>query len=306
MVPDVGESDPRSRTLAWLLQPSNPSARYLTQTKVLGRSEAAPEVRATRAAIPQAGPARDILLAQYPQGYWMHPGVGYSPRYRATVWQILLLAQLGMPRCERLDRAVEHLFDANQREDGAFRASKEPGDTPIVLHASLLWALEALGYGNAPQVEGAWSWLVQDVEVHGLRASGAGGATPSPGAVKVLWAVNALPPHRRSGAVERVSRAAATSLLDAPPHRAESDSLWFRLTFPLTEGADLLQWMEVLVGAGYGDDPRLGVARSWLARKRGPLGTWSLERMPGKLWADFGELGEPNKWITVRALTVDA
>jgi len=93
-------------------------------------------------------------------------------------------------------------------------------------------------------------------------------------------------------------------LLGAPPQRGAADPSWFHLTFPLTEGADLLQWLAVLVDAGYGDDPRLAPARSWLARKRRPDGAWPLERIPGKLWADVGGLDEPNKWVTVRALAV--
>ncbi len=295
----------RDRTLAWLLEPSNPSARYLTLTTVLRRGEEGPEVQASRASIPQAAPAHEILLAQYPQGYWMHPGIGCSPRYRATLWQILILAQLGMPRCPAVDRAVEHLFEANQQDDGAFRASKEPGDVPMGLNGSLLWALETLGYGEAPSVERAWSWLAGEIDTHGLASEGGSGGARAQGAVKVLWAANAVPSERRRGAVELVGREAAALLLDAPPERWGDDPRWFRLTFPLTEGADLLQWMAVLVDAGYGDDPRLAPARSWLARKGRPDGTWPLERVPGKLWADVGALDEPNKWVTVRALAAN-
>jgi hypothetical protein len=304
MVPHVGQSRLPGRTLTWLLESSNPSARYLTLTRILGRDEDAPEVRASRAAIPEAAPARDILRAQYPQGYWMHPGIGHSPRYRATVWQILILAQLGMARSERLDRAVEHLFGVNQREDGAFRASKEPGDTPISLNGSLLWALETLGYGDLLEVRRAWSWLLSELQPYYLSRKNHSGATSPRGWVKVLWAANALSSHRRDTAVERVRRAAAASLLDRLPDRAGADAHWSQLTFPLTQGSDLLQWVEELVGAEYGDHPRLNVARAWLARKRCPGGAWPLERVPGKLWADVGELHEPNKWITVRALAV--
>jgi hypothetical protein len=298
-------TNPHDSTLAWLLEPGNPSARYLTLTRILDRSEEEPEVQASRAAIPQAAPAHEILLAQYPQGYWMHPGIGYSPRYRATLWQVLILAQLGMPRCPAVDRAVDHLFEVNQSGDGAFRASKELGDVPIALNGSLLWALETLGYGEALAVERAWSWLAGEIETHGLTSGGVGGKSRTQGAVKVLWAANAVPFDRRPGAVELISREAAALLLDAPPNRGGGNSSWPRLTFPLTEGADLLQWMAVLVDAGYGDDPRLAPARSWLARKRRPGGTWPLERVPGKLWADVGALDEPNKWVTVRALAVD-
>ncbi len=281
-------------TLDWLMEPTNPAARYLTLTRVLERSGDDPDVRTAREAIPRAEPACSILRAQYPQGYWMHPGIGYSPRYRATVWQILFLAQLGMARTETIDRAVAHLFEANQREDGSFRASKEPRDTPFCLNGSLLWALETLGYADAPELKRAWAWLAEEIERGGFE-------NRCPWAtVKVLWAANA----RRAPEVKGLRRVAAESLLTHPPHPKRDDPRWFRLTFPLAHAADLLQWLSVLTEAGYGSDPRLAFARDWLERKRLPDGAWPLERRPGKLWADVGAVGEPNKWITIRALAV--
>jgi hypothetical protein len=304
MVSPLDESGASGETLSWLLEPRDPSPRYLTLTRLLGCPESEPQVLVSRAAIPEASPAQDILLAQYPQGYWMHPGIGFSPRYRATLWQILFLAQLGVDRSESLDRAVRHLFEANQREDGAFRASKERHDTPISLNGSLLWALEMLGYGDEAEVERAWCWLAQRVDDHGFGAPCRPGEMRGGGAVKVLWAANAVPEYRQAGAVEGLRDAAVRSLLEAPPDPARDDPRWFRLIFPLTLEADLLQWLAVLVGAGCGDDPRLGAAWSWLARRRLPDGRWSLERVPGKLWADFGGIGRPNKWVTRRALAL--
>lgn len=234
----------------------------------------------------------------------MHPGIGYSPRYRATLWQVLFLAQLGMARTAALDRAVEHVFDANQRRDGAFRASRRTGDTPACLNGSLLWALETLGYGGTAAVQRAWSWLAQTVEDYGLAATYPDGKVCPWAAVKVVWATNAVPERRRTEAIQVLRDTAATLLLNDVPDPARDDPRWSRLTFPLAHSADLLQWLEVLVDAGYGEDRRLDAARSWAAGRRLPAGTWPLERTPGKQWADFGAVGEPNKWVTLRALAV--
>ena len=69
----------------WLLAPENPSARYLALTRLLDRAPGDGEAREAQAAIPAWGPARAILDAQWPEGYWIRPGVGYSPKYKATV-----------------------------------------------------------------------------------------------------------------------------------------------------------------------------------------------------------------------------
>jgi len=83
------------QVLRWLLEPDNPSARYLTLRTLLGRSDQEDDVLAARAAIPRTPPARAILQAQYPAGYWIKPDRGYSPRYKATIWQLIFMADLG-------------------------------------------------------------------------------------------------------------------------------------------------------------------------------------------------------------------
>jgi len=235
----------------------------------------------------------------------MHSGIGYSPRYRATVWQILFLAQLGVGRSQAVDRAVGHLFAFNQREDGAFRASKAPGEAPIGLNGSLLWALEALGYGDRPEVGRAWSWLARQVEDCGfVETSERGGTGSLHGPLKVLWAANAAPEDRQGGAAASLREAALASLLAAPLDAPLDDPRSHQLTFPLADSADVLQWLAVLVEAGCSENSRLDWARSWLAQKKLEDGRWPLGRVPGKTWADFGETGSPNKWVTLRALTV--
>jgi hypothetical protein len=178
------------------------------------------------------------------------------------------------------------------------------GDAPICLNGSLLWALETLGYGDTSQVARAWVWLAEHVEAAGFGEAHAEGSVCPWGAVKVLWAANAVREGRETDALESLRQAAIQSLLDGPPDPGQDDGRWFRLTFPLAHSADLLQWLAVLVEGGCEDDSRLKFAWTWLARKRLPDGRWPLERVPGKTWADFGEVGEPNKWVTLRALAL--
>lgn len=312
MVSPIEGREPRDPVLEWLLERGNPSVRYLAFTQLLGRPQDDPDVIASQRAISRLSPARDILQAQYPQGYWVSPGIGYSPRYRATIWQILFLAQLGMARDDPLDRAVEHLFDANQREDGAFRASKERGDTPACLNGALLWALETLGFGEGAPVQRAWSWLAQMVEDYGLAGTYADGVVCPWAAVTVLWATTAVPPGRRNTAVEWLSRTTADLALQGLPDVASLESAFsrnwpadsIRLTFPLAHSADLLQGLRVLIAAGCGGARRLDSARAWVAGKMLPNGTWPLERTPGPQWTAYGPVGQPNKWVTLRALSV--
>ena len=81
----------RDPLLPWLLapDPANPGVRYFALRDLLGRAEDDPEVREARAAIMATGPVPAILSAQHPDGYWVKPGSGYSPKYRGAVWQII-------------------------------------------------------------------------------------------------------------------------------------------------------------------------------------------------------------------------
>ena len=51
----------RDRVLDWLLEADQPSIRYLTQTRLLRKSETDPDVRDAKARIPTTGWAAEIL-----------------------------------------------------------------------------------------------------------------------------------------------------------------------------------------------------------------------------------------------------
>ena len=92
-------------SLSWLLESDevNPGVRYFALRDLLDRPETDPEVIQARRAVMATGPVPVILNAQSPEGYWVKPGGGYSPKYRGTVWQIIFLAELGAaPTDERV------------------------------------------------------------------------------------------------------------------------------------------------------------------------------------------------------------
>ena len=99
--------------LPWLLEPdeANPGVRYFVLRDLLDRPADDPEVVAAQAEVMRTGPVLAILDAQYPDGYWVKPGPGYSPKYRSTLWSVLFLAQFGADgRDVRIRRAVDHVF----------------------------------------------------------------------------------------------------------------------------------------------------------------------------------------------------
>jgi hypothetical protein len=322
---DVLNDDP----IPWLLapDPENPGVRYFALRDLLDRPADDAEVQAARAAIMATGPVGAILDAQYPQGYWVKPGGGYSPKYRSTVWQIMFLAELGAdPADERVRRGCEYLLGHSVAANGAFSARQRPVPSACVhcLNGNLIHALLRLGYAEDARVQRAVDWQARaatgedPIRYYRSGTSGPGfacgvneGQPCAWGATKALRGLLAVPPEARTPVVGRAIEAGADFLLGRDPAAADYpytrrvSSTWFKFGFPLSYWSDVLQTTGVLAELGYGHDPRLANALHFILGKQDDRGRWKLENaLKGKMWADVEERGRPSKWVTLRALRV--
>ena len=126
-----------------------------------------------------------------------------------------------------------------------------------------------------------------------------------------MKALLAVPPERRTPALQRALQVGAEFLLSRDPAVADYpytrrvSSTWFKFGFPLTYWSDVLETTAVLVEMGYGDDPRLSNALQFILSKQDAQSRWKLENaLSGKMWADIEGKGKPSKWVTLRALRV--
>jgi hypothetical protein len=318
-----------SGVMVWMLEPENPSARYLALTRLLDRPPGDGEVREAQAAIPAWGPARAILDAQWPEGYWMQPGVGYSPKYKATAWQIIFLAAMGTPHTEAIERACGYVLAHSRLPDGRFSAYKTAKGAVACLNGNLLRAMHQLGHEDPSLEESTEALAVmvaRDRYCCRFNAARAEKGRPRPasmsdglpcawGAVKALGAFATVPEEQRSPAV-RAAIEAGVELLLAPgvspdgterlasghyPTASKPSPLWHKFGFPLGYTSDLLEALEVLGQLGLGGDPRLAAAVEVVRSKRAASGRWLLEHTLSNSWANFGQVGQPNKWVTLRA-----
>jgi hypothetical protein len=313
--------------LPWLLEPDpdNPGVRYFTLRNLLGRPEDDPEVRQARANTMALGPVPTILDAQHPDGYWVKPGGGIAPSYRATIWQVLFLADLGAdPSDERVQRGCEYVLSHSIAASGGFSMSQKPVPSSVIhcLNGDLLYAVLRLGHAHDPRVQAALEWQVMSITGEGSvryyksGTSGPGfacgynqGQPCAWGATKVMKALGAVPQDQRSSEVQRAIEAGAEFLLSRDPAVADYpyiervSSTWFKFGFPLSYRSDVLETAAVLVELGYGDDPRLSNALQFILSKQDHQGRWKMEKsLNGKMWADIEQKGEPSKWVTLRAL----
>jgi hypothetical protein len=311
--------------LPWLLEPdeANPGVRYFALRDLLDRPTDDPEVVTAQDAVMRTGPVPAVLDAQYPDGYWVNPESIYSPKYRGTVWQVLFLAQLGASgEDERIRRAVEHVFEHGQAESGALAMSGTPSTTIHCLWGNLVRALLDLGTWGDERLAYAIEQLARSITGDGYEWYRKGGVQAPGfycsanynlpcgwGAVRALWALNAVPVEGRTAVVEAAIQAAVDFLLSYDvaradyPYKERINSSWFKFGYPLGYVTDVLLNLEALAEAGCGGDSRLDEAVELVLSRQDEQGRWPMEySYNGKMWADVEKKGEPSKWVTLRAV----
>ncbi len=329
-----------ARALTWLLEPdtANPGVRYFALADLLDRPAGDPAVVTARQGVMTSGPVSAILDAQFPAGYWSHPGNAYAPKYRGTTWSVIFLAMLGAdPGDERVRAGGDYLLQHSRAASGRFRASAESASNVMVhcLEGNLCAALLDLGWLGDLRLNAALEGLARSVTGLGMapaedrqalvRFYRSGNSGPgflcsannhlpcAWGAVKVLLAVGKVPSESRTPAVTSAITTAVEFLLGRDPAVADyptpfggkPSSSWFKFGYPLGYVTDVLQNLEALAAAGFGADPRVAPGLDLVRRKQDAQGRWKMEyTYNGKMWADVEKPGQPSKWVTLRALRV--
>jgi hypothetical protein len=325
----------KGNSVSWLLEPDPPEVRYLALRDLLEKPHDDPELIAARRAAHTQGHIPAILDQMEPEGYWSKQGAGYLPKYRSSVWSIILLAQLGAlaSEDERIGRACAYMLEHALIPGGQFTTSGAPSGTADCLQGNLCWAMLELGYED-PRLEQAFEWMARTVTGEGIapmkdkqaeRRYYAGKCGPrfacgannkqscAWGAAKVMLAFSRLPEEHCTSLVRDAIQQGVDFLFSTDPAKADWPSgwaekpsgNWWKFGFPVFYVTDLLQVAEALVGLGFGRDPRLANALDIIRQKQDDQGRWLLEYdYTGKTWGNFGDKKQPNKWVTQRALRV--
>lgn len=323
--------------LAWLLDKADPGVRYLALRDLIHLTADDEELKSARKAAHKNGPIAEILNEMNAEGYWIKPGTGYSPKYKSTVWSVILLGQLGALASEdsRIIQACKYILDHTLTAGGQFcaLASGLPSGTIDCLQGNLCWALSEIGCDD-PRLKTAFDWMARSVTGEGvapqgetsaplryyayncgpLFACGANNRLPCAwGGTKVMLAFGKLPHKERTPLIRRAIQKGLDFLLSVDPSTAgypndystKPSASWWKFGFPVFYVTDLLQIAEALAGLGCGSDSRLHNLMDFIQSKKDDHGRWPMEHhYTGKMWVDFGHNRIPNKWVTLRARRV--
>lgn len=326
----------------WLLEEDDPGVRYLVLRDIVDAD--GKEVKAARTRAHKEGPIAAILANMNPAGWWMTPGLGYSPKFKSTVWQILSLAQLGASPEEdkRVATACAYVLDHALVKGGQFTSYKA-NDMGLCLQGNMLAALMDLACKDV-RLDAAYAYAARRVTGENLpRKINAEGFGPREGiagpfryvkyitdpvfgcrtnkglacgwaGVSVMTAFSRLPTARRPPLVNRAVKAGVDFFFRTDPAAADfrdiktgtPDPKWWEFKFPDFYAADILKLAEAFTALGYGADPRLASTLTLIQDKQGPDGRWRLDYVDTvrKMWVNYGKAGRPSKWVTLRALRV--
>ena len=310
----------------WLLEKENPSVRYWALKDILGKSEEDPAVIQTRAEILQSHPVRKILEQQASEGYWESLDSFYLPKYRATYHQLLILAELGTPRVNSIEKAIETMFDHYQYESGHFSMNRIKTDRGkrstlrdgACLTGNIVGALIHFGYLHDERTQGAISFLCETHDrgwpcrAYPIDPDGVFPLNCYMGGVKPLRALSMIPEEERNQLVRDIINEEIEIYLENEifmylkdeNSKRKSKTGWKRFGFPLFYQSDTLEVLDILTHLGVKDE-RMRAALNLLLEKQTAEGKWILENtFNGKMWVDIEKKGMPSKWITLKAVRV--
>jgi hypothetical protein len=319
------------KTIEWLLEKDNPSVRYFTLTKLLGRPANDTEAVEAKRSVMTVGTVPKILARQENEGYWGDPKRFYLDKYTGTVWQLLILAELGAGgEDERVRKACGFIFDNSQDKESfgfSINASAKAGggrgsEVIPCLTGNMVWAMIRFGMLDDERIRKGIKWICKYQrsddgdpdepcgKPYDRLTSCFGKHSCHMGVVKALKALSAIPKDARDAAVEKKIGLLAEYLLIHHIHKKSHDlnSIskpgWLKLGFPLMYQDDILEILGILTELGY-HDSRMGEALDIVRNKRNENGRWLLENTyNGRMLTNIEAKGKESKWITLRALYV--
>lgn len=333
MMSDHWKQPLKADPVSWLLDPVDPSVRYLALVDLLDRPAGDAEVVAARQAIMESPLVQATLRQQKPDGRW-----GSRPRaYGDTIWRLLFLALLGASPNDAIRRGCDYLLERGQLPSGAFSYNEKPRGYLPCYTANAVFVLVTFGYQEDPRVAKAVEYLVDhQLPEGGWLCTGRVRKTHSCfwGTTKVLRALARLPEAMRDGGVRAAEEQAVRLLLDSELYKANRRDFgpphhhWFIFGFPLLVESDVLEVLELVAPWVGPDDPRIQEGLALVLSRQDEMGRWPAEkslyvrrngsiawqladadnlallreRFGGEELRTLGCIGQPSKWVTLSAI----
>lgn len=310
-------SFPRNDVVAWLLD-GDPAIRWQTLRDLQGADAGA--VAAERSRVAREGWGSRLLELQWDDGSWDGGACFPSPfsealferegqPWTATYPTLSLLIQLGVdPADPAVASAVTRANEGVRWEEGG-RQRLFDGEVEPCINGRTAAIATYFGRDASPIVERLLAERLPDGGWN-CEAPHASAVSSFDSTVNVLEGLTAYAEAGGSVPVDAAIRGGEEYLLERGMFRRRSTGEvahpgYVRLAFPPQWHYDILRGLDHLRTARRAPDARAAEAIDVLRSKQGEDGRWVLERShAGRVHFPLEEVGEPSRWITLRALRV--
>src|SRR4030095_12368093 len=291
----------------WLLD-SDPSIRWQVMRDLIDTpSERA---AAERSRVASAGWGARLLDQQRPDGQW-GDGVA-TPFWWSNMYTLLFLRDLGVdPKSERARTAIDLVRDNVTWGPGFGDSPFFEGEVEPCINGRVVALGAYFGERSERLVEGVLSEQLAD---GGWNCEAERGSVRSSFHTTICVLEGLLAFEKAFGAASAVTHArrrAQEYLLERRLLRRLStgeviDPRWAEFAFPTLWTYDVLRALDYLRAAGVQPDARVEEAVAIVRERRQGDGRWRLDvRHRDTLHEELaGAVGEPNRWITLRARRV--
>lgn len=283
----------------WLLDPGNPSARFLTLRHIFRKPVASLQVEQTR--IVTWAPVATLRRHWVPVNFW---GRAASPYYGGPVGNfgtLFLLAQLGTPRFPEITAVCENLLERGRMPDGSFAPGNRTAAPWLAYTGIALQILTHFGYEDDPRTQQAWDVLTQTVQEHpdtlgctlpgrGCRAAG----------VKALGALLHRGGDRPLESDAETIDILCVYLLSHSYEWHGRDIDWALPRFPRYYETDLVELAHMLAHTKHHSDPACRQVIQRMVDIRDPSGRWIKAKTTPALFEEH--ILQPSRWLTSEAV----
>jgi hypothetical protein len=308
---------PEQAIIDWLLD-SDPAIRWQVMRDLIDAPEE--EIAQERARIANEGIGAKILALQGSDGTWS--GVAWNPGFNSTMHALILLRELGLdPASVAANQAMKLVRDnVTWKGCGPEECDQNSfftGEIEACINGQVAASGAYFGQ-NVQEIinrllgeqlpDGGWNC---DAEIGSIRSSFntticvlealleyeiSTGENPEVKKARLLGQEYLLNRHlfHRMSTGEIIER------------DRKGGAKWTSFAFPNWWHYDILRGLEYLRKADVTPDDRANDAVEVLLSKRNPDGSWNLDiQFPGEMLVDLNEeVGQPSRWITLRALRV--
>lgn len=283
----------------WLLDPSNPSARYLTLKHIFQQPTSA--LQDEQARILAWRPIATLRRYWTPVSFWGRATTPYYGGSAGNFGTLYLLTQLGAPRFAEVEPVCESLLEYGRRPDGTFAPEGRTAAPWLSYTGMALQILTHFGYGGDPRTQQGWVMLAQTIDENPatLGCATADRSCLAAG-IKALGALLHRGGDRPLDQDQETIDRLCLYLLEQSYDWEGREADWLNPRFPRYYDTDLIELGHMLAHTSHRDTPLCEAVIAHMVTLQDGEGRW----IKAKNTPAFPEerLNQPSRWLTFEAV----